>query len=133
MEGHTPPRPDTHAALQEDEALVAAAQADPEAFADLYNRYYSQIYRFAHRRTGDPVIAEDVAAETFLAAFKSLPRYEWRGIAFSAWLYRIAATVIAGQHRRNGAMTQVPLENTLYPLSEPASEEPGPEMQLEMQ
>src|SRR5690348_3122048 len=104
------------AALHEDEALVAAAQADPEAFADLYNLYYPQIYRFAHRRTGDPVAAEDVAAETFLAAFKSLPRYEWRGIAFSAWLYRIAATVIAGQQRRNGGVATLPLENTLYPL-----------------
>jgi RNA polymerase sigma-70 factor (ECF subfamily) len=115
-----------------DEALVAAAQADPSAFADLYNRYYPQIYRFAHRRTGDPSIAEDVTAETFLAAFKSLPRYEWRGIAFSAWLYRIAATVIAGQHRRNGGIAQVPLENTLYPLVEPISDEPGPDQRLEM-
>jgi RNA polymerase sigma-70 factor (ECF subfamily) len=118
--------------LEGDEALVAAAQADPSAFAELYNRYYPQIYRFAHRRTGDPSIAEDVAAETFLAAFKSLPRYEWRGIAFSAWLYRIAATVIAGQHRRNGGIAQVPLENTLYPLAEPISEEPGPDQRLEM-
>ena len=112
---------------------MRAAQADPEAFADLYNRYYPQIYRFAQRRTGDALVAEDVAAETFLAAFKSLPRYEWRGIAFSAWLYRIAATIIAGQHRRNGALPQVPLDNTLYPLAEPASEEPGPDLQLEMQ
>jgi RNA polymerase sigma-70 factor (ECF subfamily) len=118
--------------LEGDEALVAAAQADPSAFAELYNRYYPQIYRFAHRRTGDPSIAEDVAAETFLAAFKSLPRYEWRGIAFSAWLYRIAATVIAGQHRRNGGIAQVPLENTLYPLAEPISDEPGPDQRLEM-
>jgi RNA polymerase sigma-70 factor (ECF subfamily) len=115
----------------DDAALVAAAQADPAAFAALYNRYYPQIYRFAQRRTGDPTLAEDVAAETFLAAFKSLPRYEWRGIAFSAWLYRIAATVIAGQHRRNGTLAQVPLENTLYPLAEPASDEPGPDAQLE--
>ena len=129
----TSPRPDPHAVLREDEALVAAAQADPEAFADLYNRYYPQIYRFAHRRTGDPVLAEDVAAETFLAAFKSLPRYEWRGIAFSAWLYRIAATVIAGQQRRNGGVATLPLENTLYPLAEPASDDPGPELLLEMQ
>lgn len=118
--------------LHADAGLVAAAQADPSAFADLYNRYYPQIYRFAQRRTGDPVLAEDVAAETFLAAFKALPRYEWRGIAFSAWLYRIAATVIAGQQRRNAGVAQVPLENTLYPLAEPASEEPGPELQIEL-
>jgi RNA polymerase sigma-70 factor (ECF subfamily) len=120
------------AARAEDAMLVAAAQADPAAFAALYNRYHPQIYRFAYRRTGDALLAEDVAAETFLAAFRSLPRYEWRGVAFSAWLYRIAATIIAGQHRRNGSVAQVPLDNTLYPLAEPASEEPGPDQQIEM-
>jgi len=112
-------------------ALVAAAQADPDAFADLYHMYYPAIYRFAQRHTGDAVQAEDVAAETFLAALKALPHYEWRGIPFRAWLYRIAATVIAGQHRRNRGIAYVPLENPLFPLIEPACEDPGPDACLE--
>lgn len=114
-------------------ALIAAAQSDPDAFADLYNLYYPAIYRFAQRHTGDPVQAEDVAAETFLAALKALPHYEWRGIPFSAWLYRIASTVIAGQHRRNRGIAHVPLENPRFPLVEIACEEPGPDACIEAQ
>lgn len=111
--------------------LIAAAQANPDAFADLYHQYYPAIYRFAHRHTGDPVQAEDIAAETFLAALKALPHYEWRGVPFSAWLYRIAATVIAGQYRRMRGVAHVPLENPRFPLVEPIAEEPGPDVHFE--
>jgi RNA polymerase sigma-70 factor (ECF subfamily) len=114
-----------------DARLVAAAQADPNAFADLYDRYYPIIYRFAQRHTGDAALAEDVTAETFLAALKALPNYQWRGIPFSAWLYRIASTVIAGQHRRTRGVSHIPLDNPLFPLLEPACDEPGPEGCLE--
>ncbi len=112
-------------------ALIAAAQANPDAFADLYHQYYPAIYRFAHRHTGNAVQAEDVTAETFLAALKALPRYEWRGVPFGAWLYRIAATVIAGQYRRTHGLAQVPLENPRFPLVEPICEDPGPDVRLE--
>jgi RNA polymerase sigma-70 factor (ECF subfamily) len=111
--------------------LVAAAQANPAAFADLYHQYYPAIYRFAHRHTGDPVQAEDIAAETFLAALKALPHYEWRGVPFSAWLYRIAATVIAGQYRRTRGVSHVPLENPRFPMVEPIADEPGPDVFFE--
>ncbi|HMA37872.1 MAG TPA: sigma-70 family RNA polymerase sigma factor [Chloroflexia bacterium] len=117
--------------VKREAALVAAAQADPGAFADLYHLYYPAIYRFAQRHTGDPVQAEDIAADTFLAALKALPHYEWRGIPFSAWLYRIAATVIAGQHRRNHGIAYVPLEHSLFPWSEPVCDDPGPDACLE--
>ena len=114
-----------------DAALVAAAQANPDAFADLYDQYYPVIYRFAHRHTGDALQAEDITAETFLAALKALPHYEWRGIPFSAWLYRIAATVIAGQYRRNHGIAHVPLEDSRFPLVEPICEDPGPDAYFE--
>lgn len=114
-------------------ALIAAAQADTDAFADLYDLYYPAIFRFAQRHTGDATQAEDVAAETFLAALKALPHYEWRGVPFSAWLYRIASTVIAGQYRRTRGIAHVPLEHPRFALLEPASEDPGPDARLEEQ
>jgi RNA polymerase sigma-70 factor, ECF subfamily len=78
-----------------DEAeLVAAAQRDPAEFGPLYERYVDQIYRFAYRRTGSHADAEDVTAQTFQQALAALPSYEWRGLPFGAWLYRIASNVI---------------------------------------
>lgn len=74
--------------------LVAAAQRDPAEFGPLYERYIDQIYRFAYRRTGNHADAEDVAAQTFQQALTALPSYEWRGVPFGAWLYRIASNIV---------------------------------------
>ncbi len=88
---------DEHADDQQlaDEAeLVAAAKRDPAEFGPLYERYVDQIYRFAYRRTGNHADAEDVTAQTFQQALAALPSYEWRGLPFGAWLYRIASNII---------------------------------------
>jgi RNA polymerase sigma-70 factor, ECF subfamily len=89
------PRPGQFA----DEAeLVAAAKRNPAEFGPLYERYVDQIYRFAYRRTGgNHAEAEDVTAQTFQQALAALPSYEWRGLPFGAWLYRIASNIL---HRR---------------------------------
>jgi len=79
-------------------AWRAARDSD---FAQVYQRHYPAVFAFAHRRVGDRVGAEDVAAQTFLQALQAFPRYEDRGAPISAWLLRIAANVIAGQARRN--------------------------------
>jgi RNA polymerase sigma-70 factor, ECF subfamily len=83
--------------LNDEAELVAAAKRDPAAFGPLYERYVDQIYRFAYRRTGNHADAEDVTAQTFQQALAALPSYEWRGLPFGAWLYRIASNII---HRR---------------------------------
>ncbi len=58
------------------------------------------IYAYAIRCLRDPVVAEDVVAETFERALQYLARYEWRGLPFRAWLYRIASSAIANRTRR---------------------------------
>lgn len=80
--------------LADEARLVEAAQRDPAEFGPLYERYVDQIYRFAYRRTGNHPDAEDVTAQTFQQALAALPSYEWRGLPFGAWLFRIASNVI---------------------------------------
>jgi RNA polymerase sigma-70 factor (ECF subfamily) len=74
-----------------DEAeLVARAQrGDRDAFADLMVRYGSTVLSMTWRIVGDRALAEDAAQETFLAAFRALPRFRAES-RFSTWLYRIA-------------------------------------------
>jgi RNA polymerase sigma-70 factor, ECF subfamily len=79
--------------------LIAAAKEDPAAFGPLYERYVEQIYRYIYRRIGDHSEAEDLTAQTFQQALGALPAYEWRGLPFGAWLYRIAGNLII-RHRR---------------------------------
>ncbi len=87
--------------LQEEQKLVEAAKRDPEAFAALYDRYFDRIYNYAYHQTGSQAEAEDVTAQTFKQAFENLYRFEWRGLPFGAWLYRIASNVVTGIYRRN--------------------------------
>lgn len=74
--------------------LVAAAKRDPQEFGALYELYVDRVYRYAYRRVGTHHDAEDVTAQTFQQALAALPKYEWRGLPFGAWLFRIAANVI---------------------------------------
>ena len=82
----------------DDAALIERSWHEPEAFAALYDRHAAPIYRFAGRRLGDQM-ADDVVAETFLAAFRRRKRYDLLRADARPWLYGIAANVI-GKHRR---------------------------------
>ena len=91
---------------QEDAALIVAARRNPAAFAALYDRYVQSVYRYLYGRVGSAQEAEELTAQTFLAAIESLPRYDHRGY-FSAWLFSIARRKAADFFRRRQPM---PLE-----------------------
>ena len=86
--------------LEAERRLVEASQRQPRRFAQLYERYFDRVYAFALTRTGDRTAAEDVTAETFRQAFENLSRFEWRGVPFSAWLFRIAANAATDHFKR---------------------------------
>jgi RNA polymerase sigma-70 factor (ECF subfamily) len=81
-------------------ALAIEAKTDPEAFGRLYEHYVQAIYRYLYSRVGTVHLAEDLTSQTFMAAFRSLPRYHERG-QFSAWLFRIARSKLMDHYRGN--------------------------------
>ena len=86
---------------QEDErVLVEAAQSDPAKFDALYELHFERVYAFVASRVRDRATAEDVTSEVFHKALANLPRYEWRGVPFAAWLLRIAANAVIDQSKR---------------------------------
>ena len=92
----------TEAELAAERELILAAQRDRTAFTPLYERYVDQIYAYAYSLTHNRELAEDVTAATFARAIEELPRFEWRGVPYSAWLYRVAANLVARDRRRPG-------------------------------
>ena len=84
----------------EERRLIEAAQRDPARFADLYERYFELVYAYIARRLRDRNEAEDVTAEVFHKALRSLPRFKWTGAPFAAWLFRISANMIADRAQR---------------------------------
>jgi len=72
-------------------ALVKkAVNGDVEAFGDIYSIYLDRIYRYIFYQVHNKVTAEDLTEEVFIKAWSGIARYKWKGLPFSAWLYRIA-------------------------------------------
>jgi len=82
--------------------LIEAAQNDPARFGDLYELHFERVYAYAVKRVANRSEAEDVTAEVFHQALANLKRFEWRGIPFAAWLFRIAANLISDRWQRSG-------------------------------
>ena len=74
-----------------DEDIVRKSQSDPQAFRPIYEKYYKNLYLFAFRRLGDRELARDITQQVFLKALHALGKFQFRGVPFSAWLFRIAA------------------------------------------
>ena len=95
----------------DDEARLAieAAQKDPRRFAELYEENFERVYAFVGSRVRDRHEAEDLTAEVFHRALKNLQRFEWRGVSFAAWLFKIATNAIIDRAKR-AAKSREPLE-----------------------
>lgn len=100
------------AIVTDDAALAAAAKEDATAFDALYRRYVTRVYRYCLLRCGNAQDAEDLTAQTFLAALESLGRYRERG-SFAAWLFTIARRQCHDHHRRRYRHPEQPLDDVV--------------------
>ncbi len=88
----------TAASPPEDATVITESWHEPERFAEIFHRYYREIHGYVTRRVG-PDAADDIAADTFLAAFRQRQRFDPARGAVRPWLYGIATNLI-GLHRR---------------------------------
>ncbi|HNP19232.1 MAG TPA: sigma-70 family RNA polymerase sigma factor [Fulvivirga sp.] len=84
----------TEQEIAEEQQIVSKAKEDATVFGQLYNRYFERIFHFILRRTDDEELTNDLTSQTFLKALQHLKKYEYRGVPFSAWLYRIASNEV---------------------------------------
>jgi RNA polymerase sigma-70 factor, ECF subfamily len=96
-------------------ALIEATQRDRGRFAELYEANFERVYAYVVRRVRDRDEAQDLTAEVFHLALKSLPRFEWRGVPFAAWLFRIASNEIAD---RSKSIAKRRAHERVYPFHE---------------
>jgi len=97
--------------VHDEESLVRRAQKqDAEAFTKLYEKHFGEVYRYVALRIGDRMEAEDVAQQVFVNAFQSISSYKWRGIPFSAWLFRIARNLVIDRSRKLAREPVLPLD-----------------------
>lgn len=108
MNSHHKTKEDLKAELAE----IEAAKADPDKFGVLYERYYRSIFVFIYRRTAEEELTADLAQHVFMKAMINIQRYEFKGVPFSAWLFRIALNEINMYFRKSGKERIVSLDKS---------------------
>ena len=118
--------------MQNEESLIRRAQqSDPVALTQIYEENFDRIYRYIAIKIGDRTEAEDLTQQVFLKAIQSISSYKWKGMPFSAWLYRIAHNQIVDHVRKRSRKPTVSLEDNDPPGSD--NPEKVTERKLEME
>lgn len=88
-------------ALREELQWVTQAKLDPKKFEPLYRKYYTPILRYLKQRVIDQETAHDLVSQVFIKAINKIHQYEFRGVPFGSWLYRIAKSELYQQFRED--------------------------------
>jgi RNA polymerase sigma-70 factor, ECF subfamily len=92
-------------------ALVQRACAgDTRAFERLYREHAGRVYGLCLRMTRDPQLAEDCTQDTFINAWRALPKFETRS-SLSTWLHRIAVNVSLAKRRKSSPVEPAPQDD----------------------
>ena len=97
--------------LEEERIQIESAKKNPEKFGPLYRKYYESIFRYVYKRMDDIDTVEDVTSMVFVKALANLHKYEFRGIPFSSWLFRIAKSELYQSFRDKKAQRTVSLDS----------------------
>lgn len=100
--------------LQSEQVLLQLAKDDPKKFEYFYNAYHEQIFRFVYQRMDDKDTAFDITAQVFYNALVNLKKFEFKGVPFVSWLYRIALNELNMLFRANRAQRTINVD--LYDL-----------------
>lgn len=86
--------------MQDDVSLVAAyKQGNAEAFEELYQKYFDQIFGAVYMRTHHRQTAEEIVSQTWLQALQKLHTFKSSKGSFAAWLHRIARNLVIDHYR----------------------------------
>lgn len=108
----------------ERELVKRAKRGDTEAFDELVRRHQHAVFNLAYRFARDMALAEDMAQEAFLKAFRLLKGF--RGdCSFSTWMYRVTSSVCLTELARRKKRQEVQLLPTHAPPLEPDKIEAG--------
>jgi RNA polymerase sigma-70 factor (ECF subfamily) len=116
MDTDAPEKSEYYPDLQDEDKLVEKARHDTVAFASLYKRYLTPIYRYLLSRLNNLHDAEDLTAQVFTEALEGLvaDRYQ-NGGNFAAWLFTIARRRLVDFYRQHPTSQ----------LADPPSQEPS--------
>lgn len=91
----------SHGTAQDSRKLIELAKlGEKEAFAILYELYFTPVFRYVYFRTNDRALAEDLVQDIFIKVYKSLDRFEIRDTAPLAYFFTVARNTIIDHTRK---------------------------------
>jgi RNA polymerase sigma-70 factor (ECF subfamily) len=96
--------------LQEELTLIEKAKMNPQFFAPIYSKYYDSIFRYIYKRVDEQEAAFDITSNVFTKALAALNKFEFRGVPFSSWLFRIAKSELYQSFRDKKASRTVNID-----------------------
>jgi RNA polymerase sigma-70 factor (ECF subfamily) len=102
-----------NAVEDEPRLTLEACQGSMDAFEVLVTYYEPRIRRIIYAMTHDPHLTQDLCQETFLAAYRALPRMKGEELRFAPWLYRIALNQVRSEWRRRKHVMILPFSQPM--------------------
>jgi len=92
---------------------IKKAQKNPKHFDVLYSRYYSSIWKFVRKMVATDDISDDLTSSVFTKALEKIAQFQWQGVSFKSWLYRIARNTVYDYFRSAVVRTSRSLADSL--------------------
>jgi len=97
--------------LDDEFCMIEKAKLDKRNFAPLYEKYHSAIFRYIVKRVDEKETAYDITSIVFMKALTNLQKFEFRGVPFSSWLFRIAKSELYQSFRDKKAQRTVSIDS----------------------
>ena len=86
--------------IDDDRALDGLQNLDRQPIGVIYDKYFSEIYRYALYRMGDPTLAEDIASDVFVRLLEAVQSGRSPQTNLKGWLIGTASHVVMDHLRR---------------------------------
>jgi RNA polymerase sigma-70 factor (ECF subfamily) len=90
--------------VQDAELVERVVDGDGDAFRQLVERYQRPVYGLLLRMVRTPALAEDLAQETLIKAYRAIATFD-RSRRFSSWLFKIAHNTAIDHLRKKSPPT----------------------------
>jgi RNA polymerase sigma factor (sigma-70 family) len=120
--------------LSDETLLAGMADGDQGAASAFVRRYQARVYGLALTVVGDPAVAEEVAQEVFLKAWRHASAYDVRRGRVSTWLLTIThhAAIDAVRYRHEAPMDPDRVMAMLSPLRGVGDDDDDPATSLSL-
>lgn len=108
--------------LSDAELLALSANGSDAAFADLFDRHYAPVFRYALRITGNDADAADATQVAFITAWSRIRRVRLVGDSALPWLLATCRFVVLNQLRSRKRRREIELTDAVATLSGPADD-----------